>query len=246
VFQDLTQRKETGLRNEHLLSVATNQNKRLLNFAHIVSHNLRSHSANFKMLLDLLDMSTDELNQSQILSHLRHASDALNETVSHLNEVVSMSHEVVENMRPISLKKAIESASNHFLGLLRKAEVNLDVAPDLKVKAVPAYLDSIFTNLFSNSIRYSSPDRLLSINIKAAIVGDKVIVLFTDNGLGIDLAKHGTKIFGMYKTFHKHPDSKGIGLFIVKNQIEAMNGIITVESKVDQYTTFKLTLDAPN
>ncbi|MGY8915134.1 MAG: ATP-binding protein, partial [Flavobacteriales bacterium] len=67
-------------------------------------------------------------------------------------------------------------------------------------------------------------------------------LLFRDNGLGIDLKKHGKKIFGMYKTFHKHKEAKGIGLFITKNQVEAMNGKISVESQVDEGTTFKVTL----
>ena len=46
----------------------------------------------------------------------------------------------------------------------------------------------------------------------------------------------------MYKTFHKHKDAKGIGLFITKNQVEAMNGKISVESELDEGTTFKVTL----
>ena len=61
-----------------------------------------------------------------------------------------------------------------------------------------------------------------------------------DNGLGINLEKHGKKLFGMYKTFHKHKDSRGIGLFITKNQIEAMGGRIDVKSQVGVGTTFKI------
>jgi signal transduction histidine kinase len=65
---------------------------------------------------------------------------------------------------------------------------------------------------------------------------------FNDNGLGINLERHGEKLFGMYKTFHEHKDAKGIGLFITKNQIEAMDGKIEVESAVDEGTTFRVTL----
>ena len=63
-------------------------------------------------------------------------------------------------------------------------------------------------------------------------------LLVQDNGLGIDLERHRKKLFGMYKTFHKHPDSRGIGLFMTKNQIEAMGGFIDVESKVDEGSIF--------
>jgi len=74
--------------------------------------------------------------------------------------------------------------------------------------------------------------------------GNKVVVAFNDNGQGIDLDRHGRKIFGMYKTFHGNEDAKGIGLFITKNQIEAMNGKIEVESTVNVGTTFNLYFDA--
>ena len=63
-----------------------------------------------------------------------------------------------------------------------------------------------------------------------------------DNGLGMDLKKYGERLFGMYNTFHKHKDSRGIGLFITKNQIEAMGGRVTVESTIDVGTTFTIYL----
>jgi signal transduction histidine kinase len=78
--------------------------------------------------------------------------------------------------------------------------------------------------------------------IQAAKEGSTIILDFRDNGLGINLERHGKKLFGMYKTFHEHEDSKGIGLFITKNQIEAMNGKIEVESTVDEGTLFRITL----
>ena len=71
-------------------------------------------------------------------------------------------------------------------------------------------------------------------------------VSFQDNGQGIDLERHGSKIFGMYKTFHRHKDAKGIGLFITKNQIESMHGKIEVESAVNEGTTFHLTFKGIN
>ena len=65
-------------------------------------------------------------------------------------------------------------------------------------------------------------------------------MVIEDNGLGINLEKHGEKLFGMYKTFHKNANARGIGLFITKNQIESMGGSIEVESKVNVGTTFKI------
>ena len=61
-----------------------------------------------------------------------------------------------------------------------------------------------------------------------------------DKGLGIDLAKYGESLFGMYKTFHRHEEARGLGLFLTKNQIESMNGTVDVTSKVGVGTTFKI------
>jgi light-regulated signal transduction histidine kinase (bacteriophytochrome) len=65
-----------------------------------------------------------------------------------------------------------------------------------------------------------------------------------DNGIGMDLSKIGNKLFGLYKTFHnrKEIDSKGMGLYMTKMQVESLGGQITVESETDKGTTFTLKL----
>ena len=101
-------------------------------------------------------------------------------------------------------------------------------------------MESILYNLISNAIRYKHPERKPLITIKLYIENNKEALEISDNGIGIDLDKNGDKIFGMYKTFSSNLDSKGIGLFITKNQINAMGGTITVTSKVNLGTTFKV------
>jgi signal transduction histidine kinase len=68
----------------------------------------------------------------------------------------------------------------------------------------------------------------------------KTIIRVKDNGVGIDLDQFGDKIFGLYQRFHDHVNGKGIGLYLVKTQVEALNGKIQVQSKVDEGTEFKL------
>ena len=141
--------------------------------------------------------------------------------------------------------KAIKSVEKNISALLQEKNVkyNFEIPEDLNITAVPAYLESILLNLLTNSIKYSSPNRRPEINITTIIKNENIILNFSDNGQGIDLIRHGEKLFGMYKTFHEHEDAKGIGLFITKNQIEAMNGSIKVISEVDKGTTFILTFE---
>jgi sensor histidine kinase regulating citrate/malate metabolism len=95
-------------------------------------------------------------------------------------------------------------------------------------------------NFTTNAIKYSHPDRIPEIYYDLEKENDKFVLKIKDNGLGIDLDRHGEKLFGMYKTFHNNPDARGIGLFITKNQIESMGGKVEVESKKNIGTTFKI------
>ncbi|MDV7137879.1 PAS domain-containing protein [Maribacter sp. TH_r10] len=240
---DITEAKTAEQNLKELLEVTSEQNDSLMNFAHIVSHNLRSHSSNLSMLTGFLTQEEDENEKSSLVKMLNDASISLNETVTHLSEVVHVKTNSEEKMKKTNLLKAIIAVEKNIRALLNEKEAvcNISVDASINIQAVPAYLDSILLNLFTNSIKYSSPKRKPIIDIKAEVKDDVVLFTFADNGLGINLEKHGKKLFGMYKTFHKNKDSKGIGLFITKNQIEAMNGKIEVESTEDIGTSFKLT-----
>jgi PAS domain S-box-containing protein len=239
---DITEEKNAEKKLRNLLDITSEQNNSLLNFAHIVSHNLRSHSSNLSMLAGFLYKEENEKERRNLVNMLLDASESLNETVLHLNDVVQVKAGALEEMSSVNLSKTIKDVEKNLSVLLleKRARCTIEVPETLDVKAIPAYLDSIFLNLFTNSIKYSSPERDLDLKISASKIDDTILVTFSDNGLGIDLDKYGDKLFGMYKTFHKHKDAKGIGLFITKNQIEAMNGKIEVESNVGIGTTFKL------
>jgi PAS domain S-box-containing protein len=224
--------------------ITKTQNKSLLNFAHIVSHNLRSHSSNLSMLTKFLIDENDEEERKDLRLMLKDATKSLNDTVYHLNDVVQITTNSKDKLRNTNLNNVIKSVQNNISALLKEknALCNITIPDNQMVHVVPAYLDSILLNLFTNSIKYSAVNRDLRITINSKVIDKENIQLeFKDNGQGIDLERHGEKLFGMYKTFHKHKDARGIGLFITKNQIEAMNGSITLTSKIDEGTTFFLT-----
>lgn len=239
---DISSRINAETKLKKILDITNTQNKSLLNFAHIVSHNLRSHSSNLSMLSNFLIEEQNDQEKKTIEKLIRDSSRSLNETVVHLNEVVQVKTNTLENLESISLKEALIQVKNSINGLVEKhgVQCDLNISDEFKVKAVNAYLESIVLNLFTNSIKYKHPNRDPHLDISAYTEGLYKVLVFKDNGLGIDLKKHKNKIFGMYKTFHKHPEAKGIGLFITKNQIEAMNGKIEVESQVNEGTTFKV------
>jgi signal transduction histidine kinase len=101
-----------------------------------------------------------------------------------------------------------------------------------------SYIESIITNLLTNSIKYKSVNTQLIIEISASLVNEETMIIFKDNGIGIDLDRNKDKVFGLYQKFHSYPDSKGLGLYLVKSQVEAMGGTITIESEVNVGTKF--------
>ncbi|WP_242527987.1 PAS domain-containing sensor histidine kinase [Allomuricauda sp. CAU 1633] len=233
-------KKEDQLRD--LINVTSLQNKKLINFAHIVSHNLRSHSANFSMLLEFLAKEEDEAEKERIVSMLSNASDNLMETLEDLNQIIDINTNVNLEKEALNLHQNINRVQNNLSAFLGKhqAEIQNNVPKNLEVQSVPAYLDSIILNLMTNAAKYKSPDRKPIIRINASKHEKTTIFSFSDNGLGIDLEKYGGKIFGMYKTFHNNKEARGLGLYVIKNQIEAMGGSITVSSEVDKGTTFNV------
>ncbi|KKN03004.1 hypothetical protein LCGC14_1111970, partial [marine sediment metagenome] len=238
--------KEEELRN--LVHVTSLQNKKLVNFAHIVSHNLRSHTANFSMLLDFLNNEQDESEKENIMGMLTDASDNLLETLENLNEVVNINTNVNVDKKSILLKRKIDNTIQNLSAYLKTNKANIinQVSKTQKVKVIPAYIDTILMNFITNAVKYKNPKRDAIITFSTSIEENYTVLSITDNGLGIDLKKYGHKIFGMYKTFHNHDDARGIGLYIAKNQIEAMNGKISVYSTVGVGTTFKIYFNEKN
>ncbi|WP_222983241.1 PAS domain-containing sensor histidine kinase [Flagellimonas meishanensis] len=240
---DMTSKVEASNKLKGLLELTTSQNNSLLNFAHIVSHNLRSHTANLSMITSfLLDNETSVEEHQESLKMLKRAAGGLDETIAHLNEVVQVKLETGKRMKPISLSKMANKVLKDVAALINenKQHLTLDIPKELEVQGVPAYVESVILNLITNAIKYRNPERNGKISIKTQQTGEHVVLQVKDNGLGIDLDRHGQKLFGMYKTFHGNSDARGIGLFITKNQVESMGGSIAVESKVGEGTTFKV------
>ncbi|MCU0352789.1 MAG: PAS domain-containing sensor histidine kinase [Cytophagales bacterium] len=235
-----TVRRETKL-NE-ALATSSEQNQRLVNFAHVVSHNLRSHAVNLHLLLDLLSDAADEQARRAGMVHLRSVAEKFNNTLEHLNQVVSLQTALQYQKVPLSLDEYLRNTLEVLQGQIQEchATVSSDFGQCPTIEYVPAYLESILLNLISNALKYRHPERRVQVKVLSFVEDGRQTLVVADNGLGIDLQKYGSKLFGMYKTFHRHEQARGIGLFITKSQVEALGGNITVTSQVGEGTVFKV------
>lgn len=232
-IQDVSDKKQ-------LTDNLTEHNNRLINFAYIVSHNLRSHTSNISMLLDLAQEDNPKVVENEYYNNVKLVSDSMNDTIYHLNEIVEINSKVSSALTTQNLLRNVKNAVKSIESLVKHSgsKIEIDIHKDINVLAVHAYLESVILNLLTNAIKYKCPERSLEVLVTAGIDGNFAFLSVKDNGMGIDMDRHGSKLFGMYKTFHEHPDARGMGLFLCKNQVEAMGGKIEVESQVNQGTNF--------
>ena len=158
---DITERIEAEKKLNTLVDVTKSQNDSLMNFAHIVSHNLRSHSTNMTMLTQFLLQEKDEKELKNISVMLQNAAESLSETISHLNDVVQVKTGALENLCSINVLSTIKQIENGIGGLIdeQKAILDISIPKSHFVNAVPAYFESIVLNVLTNALKYRSPDR---------------------------------------------------------------------------------------
>lgn len=216
------------------------QNNRLEQFAYIISHNLRAPIARLIGLTTIADPN-DPADMTNVFGMIKHSSQELDGIVKDLTSILSIQRLSPTLYSEIDLAQVINKLKVIFSREITETRASINTRLDAKtIYSLGAYVESIFLNLISNSLKYRHPDRSLTINIASSVVEGKIWIVFRDNGIGIDLSKHGENIFNLYKRFHFHVEGKGIGLFLVKTQVEALGGTITVNSEIDRGTTFEI------
>ncbi len=240
---DITDRKYLETKQAELVKQLSFQNTQLVDFCNIVSHNLRAPLVNMSMLVTFIESCEDYEEQKELISKLSPVIDNLHGSFNELVESIQIKQDLEIQSDTINLNELLDKITSGFSIEMNKYNIQiLTQFEQIETINFPSkYLNSILSNLISNSIKYRSPERQPCIILTTLKKGKKTILKISDNGLGIDLKKHGHNMFKIGKVFHRTQNSKGFGLFMTKTQIEAMGGTIEVESEPDQGTTFTIT-----
>ncbi len=241
-FKNITEKKNRESERENMTADLAQRNKDLEQFTYIISHNLRAPVANIQGLAALLgDMEPGMPDSNDMLEALALSVNNLDKVILDLNQILQVRSQVNDQIEQVSLSALLNEIKAGISQMIAKNKVtitgnfNID---DLYI--LKSYLYSILQNLVINSIKYRRDDVSPIINIASKILGDKIIVTVKDNGKGIDLHKYGTHLFGLYKRFDWSVEGKGVGLFMVKMQIESLGGSINVNSNLNVGTEFTL------
>jgi PAS domain S-box-containing protein len=240
---DITENKSTQLEKGRITSDLIHRNKDLEQFTYIVSHNLRAPAANITGLLSLLkgNATTD----AALVDALLTSSKVLDQIIHDLNTTLQITHHIDEKKEPVSLTDITRQVRRSLGELLahNAVVINEQFNEDaVTIHTIRDYMYSIFYNLIQNSVKYRREEELPSITITSQQHKTHVHLNFKDNGKGIDLNKYSDRVFGLYKRFDFSTEGKGLGLFMVKTQVESLGGEISVKSEMGKGTEFLIKL----
>ncbi|WP_074409180.1 MULTISPECIES: sensor histidine kinase [Aquimarina] len=237
-------RLEKRIENEKIHKQLNHQlkskNKNLEEYAHIVSHDLKSPLRNISTLIewvkedniDKLDKTT-LLNIQQIELSLEHMEKLINDVLKYSSIEENVVSKSMINMDRLlsNILKVISIPSNMTIKIGKMPETLY--TDQTKIKQV-------FQNLITNAIKYNDK-KAGTIIINHTDLGNKHQFTIADNGIGID-KKYFSKIFKTFQSLHKNHKSTGIGLSIVKKVVKVLKGEIWLESEIGKGTTFYFTI----
>jgi len=234
--------QELAKKNIDLLKL----NKEMDNFVYSTSHDLKSPINNISGLVNILKMEIPQGNASvdELLHRIESSSIRAIDAIQNLTGILKVHTEPYDDLETISIRTIVEEILEENTILVKESQVVIRYElEEQNVFFSQTALKSILYNLIINAIKYKSADRQPEITIRSFFSKERVVeVHVIDNGLGIDLKAYGEKIFCLFKRFHDHIDGSGIGLYTVKKIIESKGGSISIESKVNVGSTFKLTV----
>ncbi len=246
IAKDITHKKKLEAERLLLLDNIMSLNKELQQLSLTTSHDLRSPLSSLLMIFELLDLSkiSDE-ETLELMELLKVTGENLKNSLNTYVDVLIEKVNEQKKVEKVCLDETLQTVTHSISSLIKTTNTTIrtDFSQVDKITFNKAFMESVFLNLISNSIKYSQPDISPDVIINTEKEGGKSRLIFEDNGRGFDMDKVKGKIFGINQTFHSHNDSKGVGLYLVHNHITSFGGSISVDSKVNEGTRFVITFE---
>lgn len=223
--------------NEELVK----HNNELLQFSYTVSHNLRGPVARLLGLTTLMNIEKDVNQARQWIDLIGKTTDELDLIIKDLSKILELRREPHHFRDPVDLaaewERSVQLLHDSLTG---REKITSDFKSLPELVTVRTMVQSVFYNLLSNALKFRSPDRPLHIHVSSQVSGDNAIITVSDNGLGLDTELYKDKLFRLYTRFHSHVEGRGLGLYLVKTQLEVVHGSIGVQSTPREGTTFQV------
>jgi PAS domain S-box-containing protein len=244
--RDITEKKKSEIEREKITADLIKRNKDLEQFTYIISHNLRSPLTNILGLSSLLnELAPNDVDCMELIKGITISANRLDGVISDLNQILQVSH-LNEKNETVSLPGLMADIKQSIYYLFEKENVSMlyNFEAVNSMFTLKSYLHSIFYNLILNSIKYRLPGVAPLITITSSIADCKIRITYKDNGRGIDTEKNKKDLFGLYKRFDTSVEGKGMGLFMIKMQVESLGGNIRLRSQLNKGVKFDLEFPA--
>ncbi|GAB1855961.1 hypothetical protein MHTCC0001_07960 [Flavobacteriaceae bacterium MHTCC 0001] len=238
---NLRERQKVEQHNKDLLTELEKSNNELQEYAHIVSHDLKSPLRSIDALVNWIKEDNKDKLDDVTLQNFEHIETTLEKMEQLISDVLmyssvgtrAMEQGIVDLDEIVSDLKKILFVPDH---------IKIDVLKTLpKIKGDKTKFQQLFQNLISNAIKFIDKEKgLIEIDFEDSKGFYKFSV--SDNGVGIDEKFHD-KIFKLFHSLKKSKDSTGIGLSIVKKIVELHKGQVWLKSELSIGTTFYFTLE---
>lgn len=220
--------------------------RQLEQYSFVTAHNLRAPVARIIGLCQLVKMEQSSgADTGGIIEKLIVASQELDLVFRELNAILDIRTFSMEIFSPVNLQEEVKGILGNLKYEIEQA--NAVIEPNFSdvpvIVSIKPYVNSILFNLISNAIKYRHLERQAVIRVASAKCEGRILITVADNGLGIN-TDYLDKIFQLYKRFHFHVEGRGIGLFLVKTQVDSLGGNVEIESEVGCGTVVKIWLDA--
>ncbi|MBD3628221.1 PAS domain-containing sensor histidine kinase [Cyclobacterium sp.] len=245
VAKNITHKKKLEADRNALITKLTQSNEKLKELTFTTSHDLRSPVNNLLSIFSILEESTmDPVEILEFIQLMKHSTEGLKHTLDTYVDNLSEKDVLTVLVEQIDLQEVLGKVKNSIKSLIETSNTRImaDFSVFDQVKFNRSYLESIFLNMFTNSIKYAKPGSNAIISVSTRINQGSPQLIFEDNGMGFDMKRIGDKVFGFRETFHNNADSKGIGLYLVHNHVTSLGGKIDIESEPNKGTKFTITL----
>lgn len=243
IAKNITHKKKLEDERNQLISNLTKLNEELKLLTYTTSHDLRSPVNNLISVFNFIDISKirDEETLNFILI-LKTAAENLKTTLNTYIDVLKRNDSLDIHTETLSFNDSLNAVLGSLSSLIRNTNtvINADFSDLEEIVFNRSYLESIFLNLITNSIKYARPGSRPRIHIYSRNLNGVKQLIFEDEGQGFEMDRVKDKIFGLHQKFHDTEDSKGIGLYLVHSYITSLGGQIKVESRVNEGARFTL------
>lgn len=247
IAKDITDKKKQELARNEMLTNLTKINKELKQLNYTTSHDIRSPVSSLISIIDLLEISRIEDQETkELVEFLKESGEHIRQSLEKNIDALSDKHSLHENVEEVDLSENLDSVKKSIHSLIQASNTTIytNFSKVEKIRFNKAFLESVYLNLITNSIKYAKPGSPPAISITSEETAGFHQLIVSDNGQGFDMELVKDKIFGLHQRFHNNTDSKGIGLYLVHNHVTSLGGKINVESKVNEGTKFTISFRA--